>query len=116
MMEWQTDHQPQVPKNILELCMKGQHVTDPGFIQTYTRFLTSTGDVPNARATFERALSQPHCPLGMWDAFIEVRCTAAPPASQQPGTCCREVEHDRGTGCVLPSVSCPGVGHVLLWP
>ena len=116
MMEWQTDHQPQVPKNILELCMKGQHVTDPGFIQTYTRFLTSTGDVPNARATFERALSQPHCPLGMWDAFIEVRCTAAPPALQEPGTCCREVEHDRGTGCVLPSVSCPGVWHVLLWP
>ena len=74
MMEWQTDHQPQVPRNILELCMKGQHATDPGFIKTYTSFLTSTGDVPNARATFERALSQAQCPLGMWDAFVEVSC------------------------------------------
>ena len=73
MMEWHTDRQTAVPKNILELCMKGRHISNPGFIAAYARFLAHTGDVPNARAVFERALSQPEIPLGIWDAFLEVR-------------------------------------------
>ena len=81
MMEWHTDRQTQVPRNILELCMKSAHVRQPGFVRAYAQFLAHTGDVSNARAVFERALAQPEVPLGIWDAYLEVCCPAVP-------TCC----------------------------
>ena len=72
MMEWHTDRQTPVPRNILELCMKSAHIRQPSFVRAYARFLAQTGDVSNARAVFERALAQPEAPLGIWDAYLEV--------------------------------------------
>ena len=88
MMEWHTDRQTQVPRNILELCMKGAHIGQPGFVRAYAQFLATTGDVANARAVFERALAQPAVPLGTWDAYLEVGHAAPRRPASLPG--CQE--------------------------
>ena len=70
-MEWHTERNDKVPRNIFELGFKA-FATQPGFIAAYVAFLLSQGDVDNARQLFERALAEPDPPLAIWDAYLKV--------------------------------------------
>ena len=71
-MEWHTERNDKVPRNIFELGMKA-FPAQPGFIGAYAAFLVSQGDVDNARQLFERSLAQPDPALEIWDAYLKVR-------------------------------------------
>ncbi|GAB4817721.1 hypothetical protein N2152v2_004767 [Parachlorella kessleri] len=82
LMEWQHDRKDQIPRNIFELGLKA-FLGVPDYVEQYATFLLGLGDLPNARALFERALTDtsPEAAPQLWDAFLrfeyEVGTTAA---------------------------------------
>jgi cleavage stimulation factor subunit 3 len=74
MMEWHTDKNDKVPRNIFELGLK-LFMDRPDFVLAYVDFLVGVGDTENMRQLFERALAA--CPREaaqkLWDRYIQVR-------------------------------------------
>lgn len=88
LMEWQHDRKDQIPRNIFELGLKS-FLGEAQYVEQYVQFLVGLGDLSNARALFERALTDApsEAALNLWDAFLrfeyEVGTTEAIKAVEQ---------------------------------
>ncbi|KAK9788841.1 hypothetical protein WJX73_000969 [Symbiochloris irregularis] len=69
-MEWFSEHNDKVPRNIYELGLKS-FAKERRFISAYATFLLSQGDVDNARQLFERCLAEADQNKELWDSYLE---------------------------------------------
>lgn len=73
LMEWQGERADKVPRNIFELGLR-HFLGTPGYVAAYAGWLVTAGDVPNARALFERALAAqpaPEATRSLWDHYLK---------------------------------------------
>lgn len=72
LMEWRSDpSNDKVPKKVFELGAK-RFLGNPDFVLAYVDFQCSLGDIVNARALFERALTVTQGPdvAKLWDRYL----------------------------------------------
>jgi cleavage stimulation factor subunit 3 len=70
-LEWGHERKEAIPRNIFELGLK-TFLGEPAYVLHYVAFLKGLGDVANARALFERALTAtaPAEAVPLWDAYL----------------------------------------------